>query len=91
MTITLGKLAFGLPDLPLEAVVQRWAFLGRTGSGKSYSAARLAELMLDAERSPTSSGYANYLSHLNTNGLLRKEAGVLKAADLLLHGPDYLG
>ncbi|MDB4915653.1 MAG: hypothetical protein JWM95_3297 [Gemmatimonadetes bacterium] len=34
--------------LPLDAVTQRFAFLGRIGSGKTYGATKLAELMLDA-------------------------------------------
>lgn len=34
--------------LPLDAVTQKLAFLGRTGSGKSYSAMKLCELMMDA-------------------------------------------
>lgn len=34
--------------LPLDAVTQKLAFLGRTGSGKSYAATKLAELMLEA-------------------------------------------
>lgn len=33
-------------DLPLDAVTQKLAFLGRTGSGKSYAATRLCEQML---------------------------------------------
>lgn len=37
-----------------------------------------------ANLSPSSSGYANYLSHLNTNGLIRKEHGVIKANELFL-------
>jgi hypothetical protein len=40
-------LADGLA-LPLDAVTQKLAFLGRTGSGKSYGASKLAELLLDA-------------------------------------------
>lgn len=32
--------------LPIEAVTQKFAFLGRTGSGKSYAATKLCELML---------------------------------------------
>lgn len=34
--------------LPLEAVTQKFAFLGKNGSGKTYGASKLAELMLDA-------------------------------------------
>lgn len=41
------KLAEGL-ELPIEFVTEKAAFLGRTGSGKSYGAMKLAELMLDA-------------------------------------------
>lgn len=33
--------------LPLDAVTQKLAFLGRTGSGKTYAATKLAELMLE--------------------------------------------
>lgn len=33
--------------LPLDAVTQKLAFLGRTGGGKTYAAMKLAELMLD--------------------------------------------
>lgn len=35
-------------SLPVEAVTQTFAFLGRRGSGKSYAAMKLAEGMLDA-------------------------------------------
>jgi hypothetical protein len=35
-------------SLPLNAVTQKLAFLGRTGSGKSYGAGKMAEEMLDA-------------------------------------------
>lgn len=35
-------------SLPLNAVTEKLAFLGRTGSGKSYGAMKLAELMLAA-------------------------------------------
>lgn len=35
-------------SLPLDAVTQKLAFLGRTGGGKTYAAMKLAELMLDA-------------------------------------------
>lgn len=35
--------------LPLDAVTQKFAFLGRTGSGKSYGATKLAEEMLEAK------------------------------------------
>ncbi len=41
------NLASGL-DLPLEAVTQKFAFLGRSGSGKTYAAGKLLEGMLDA-------------------------------------------
>lgn len=34
--------------LPLDAVTQKFAILGRTGSGKSYCATKLCEEMLDA-------------------------------------------
>lgn len=34
--------------LPIDAVTQRFAWMGRTGSGKSYGAQKLAELMLEA-------------------------------------------
>lgn len=34
--------------LPVEVVTEKLAFLGRTGSGKTYGAMKLAELMLDA-------------------------------------------
>jgi hypothetical protein len=34
--------------LPVDAVTQKLAFLGRTGSGKTYGATKLAELMLSA-------------------------------------------
>jgi len=34
-------------SLPLDAVTQKLAFLGRTGSGKSYAATKLCELMLE--------------------------------------------
>ena len=34
--------------LPLDAVTQKLAFLGRTGSGKTYAATKLAEEMIDA-------------------------------------------
>jgi hypothetical protein len=38
------------PDLalPLEAVTQKFAFLGRSGSGKSYASGKLTEELLDA-------------------------------------------
>lgn len=35
-------------DLPLDAVTQRFAFLGRIGSGKTYAGTKLLELMLEA-------------------------------------------
>jgi hypothetical protein len=35
-------------SLPIDAVTQTFAFLGRRGSGKTYGAGKLAELMLDA-------------------------------------------
>lgn len=35
-------------DIPLDAVTQKLAFLGRSGSGKTYAAGKLAEEMLDA-------------------------------------------
>lgn len=34
--------------LPLDVVTEKLSFLGRTGSGKTYAAMKLAELMLDA-------------------------------------------
>jgi hypothetical protein len=34
--------------LPVDVVTEKLAFLGRTGSGKTYAAMKLAELMLDA-------------------------------------------
>lgn len=34
-------------SLPIDAVTQKFAILGRTGSGKSYCATKLCELMLD--------------------------------------------
>jgi hypothetical protein len=36
-------------SLPLDAVTQKFAILGRTGSGKSYGATKLCEEMLDAK------------------------------------------
>lgn len=36
-------------SLPIEAVTQKLAFLGRTGGGKTYAATKLCELMLDAK------------------------------------------
>jgi hypothetical protein len=47
MTIMKLKISEDL-SLPLEAVTQKLAFLGRTGSGKSYGATKLCELMLEA-------------------------------------------
>jgi len=41
------KLANNL-NLPIEAVTEKLAFLGRTGSGKTYAAQRLAELIYEA-------------------------------------------
>lgn len=41
------KLAEGL-SLPIDAVTEKLAWLGRTGSGKTYGAMKLAELMLEA-------------------------------------------
>lgn len=35
-------------SLPIEAVTEKLAFLGRTGSGKTYAAMKLAELMLES-------------------------------------------
>lgn len=46
-TRTLLQLADRL-SLPVDAVTEKLAFLGRTGSGKSYAATKLAELMLEA-------------------------------------------
>lgn len=36
-------------SLPANAVTQKMAFIGRTGSGKTYAAGKLVECMLDAE------------------------------------------
>jgi DNA helicase HerA-like ATPase len=36
-------------SLPIDAVTQKFGILGRTGSGKSYAATKLAEEMLDAK------------------------------------------
>ncbi len=36
-------------SLPLNAVTQKLAFLGRTGSGKTYGAGKMVEEMLDAQ------------------------------------------
>lgn len=44
MTLSLGA---GL-SLPLDAVTEKLAFLGRTGTGKTYAAMKLAESMLTA-------------------------------------------
>jgi hypothetical protein len=41
------KLADDL-SLPLDVVTEKLAWLGRTGSGKTYAAMKLAELMLAA-------------------------------------------
>src|SRR4051812_22272418 len=41
------KIAHGL-ELPLDAVTQTLAFMGRRSSGKTYGAGKLAEEMLDA-------------------------------------------
>jgi tRNA A37 N6-isopentenylltransferase MiaA len=41
------KLAEGL-SLPLDTVTEKLCWLGRTGSGKTYGAMKLAELMLEA-------------------------------------------
>src|SRR5258706_3544140 len=35
------------PSLPINAVTERLAWLGRTGSGKTYGAGKMAEEMLD--------------------------------------------
>lgn len=35
-------------NLPMEAVTEKIAFLGRTGTGKTYAAMKFAELMLEA-------------------------------------------
>lgn len=35
-------------SLPLDAVTQKFAFFGKNGSGKTYGATKLAELMLSA-------------------------------------------
>ncbi len=48
------KLLFGTTQegknfhLPLEIATEKTAFIGRTGSGKTYGATKLAELLLDA-------------------------------------------
>lgn len=47
MTKKKLKLAKGL-SLPIDAVTQALAFMGRRGSGKTYGAGRMAEQMLDA-------------------------------------------
>lgn len=47
MTMTKLKLADGL-SLPLDTVTEKLAFLGRTGTGKTYAAMKLAEEMLIA-------------------------------------------
>ena len=35
-------------SLPLDVVTQKLAFIGRTGSGKTYAATKLAELLGEA-------------------------------------------
>lgn len=45
--MTTLKIADSL-KLPLDAVTEKFAWLGRTGSGKTYGAMKLAELMLEA-------------------------------------------
>ncbi len=46
-TITLGNLTDGKPlRVPIDAVTQTWGFFGRKGSGKTYAAGRLAELLI---------------------------------------------
>lgn len=45
--MTTLRFAEGL-DLPMDAVTQKFAFLGRTGSGKTYGAKRLVESLLGA-------------------------------------------
>src|SRR5262245_37425996 len=40
--------AYDLPAVPLSIVTEKLAFLGRTGTGKTYAAMKLAELMLAA-------------------------------------------
>lgn len=49
MTLRLGTEVDGGGSfmLPLDAVTQKLAFLGRTGSGKTYAAMKLAECMLE--------------------------------------------
>lgn len=37
-------------SLPLQAVTQRFAFLGRTGAGKSYNAGVLFEEFVEAKQ-----------------------------------------
>jgi hypothetical protein len=44
-TLTIGKHGRKSFALPVEAVTQKQAFLGRTGSGKSYAAMKVAEEM----------------------------------------------
>lgn len=47
--LQVGKLAGGGRfSVPVDVVTQKLAFLGRTGSGKSYAASKLAEGMHDA-------------------------------------------
>jgi hypothetical protein len=44
------KLKIGVNlELPLDAVTKRLAFVGTVGSGKTYGASRLAELMIEAK------------------------------------------
>ena len=48
MTMRTLKLADGLALPADEAITQKYGFIGRSGSGKSYAAMRLAELFLGA-------------------------------------------
>jgi hypothetical protein len=47
METTALKLAEDLPSLPIDAVTQKFAWLGTSGSGKTYGSTKLAELMLN--------------------------------------------
>src|ERR1044071_8029048 len=48
MTTRSLKLANSLPLPAVEAVTQKYGFIGRSGSGKSYAAMKMAELFLEA-------------------------------------------
>lgn len=46
MSLTIGTTAAGEDfSLPMEAATQKFAFLARSGAGKTYAASKLAELM----------------------------------------------